>query len=181
MTDTSKLIEKLRYEASEYAAVSHEYALLLEAADEIERLTAEKDGAYEERNKVVAALAKVFPSGIAKTDIPGWLEEWHGCVYIDLPTGQASWHYHDSQAYLFESLPPYEGEWDGHDTTEKYRRLAALPSYHSQWERGLSHQRTRTEAAEAALAEARQAEAMMEAARQASGQGNGSKDDVGDE
>ena len=85
-----------------------------------------KDAAYLERNRVVAALARVFPSGVARTAIEGWSEDWHGCVYIDLPTGQVSWHFHDSQAYLFDGLPPYHGEWDGHDTDEKYRRVAAL-------------------------------------------------------
>jgi hypothetical protein len=88
--------------------------------------TSAKDVAYLERNQVVAALANLFPSGTARTSIEGWDPEWHGCVYIDLPTGQASWHYHDSQAYLFANLPPYKGKWDGHDTPEKYRRLAAV-------------------------------------------------------
>lgn len=90
--------------------------------------TAAKDAAYLERNQVVAALAKCFPSGIARTAIEGWAPEWHGCVYIYLPTGQASWHYHDRDAHLFEGLPPYLDKWDGHDTPEKYRRLAALPT-----------------------------------------------------
>jgi hypothetical protein len=85
-----------------------------------------KDAAYFERNQVVAALAKCFPSGIARTAIEGWSDDWHGCVYIDLPTGQVSWHFHDSQAGLFEGLPPYEKPWDGHTTEEKYRRLLAL-------------------------------------------------------
>ena len=89
-------------------------------------MEARKDAAYLERNQVVAALAKAFPSGVARTAIEGWSEDWHGCVYIDLPTGQASWHFHDSQAYLFDGLPPYTKPWDGHSTEEKYRRLAAL-------------------------------------------------------
>lgn len=93
---------------------------------ELEALRQQKDGAYFERNQVVAALAKCFPSGVAKTSIEGWSEDWHGCVYIDLPTGQVSWHFHDSQAYLFKDLPPYAGAWDGHDTPEKYRRVNAL-------------------------------------------------------
>lgn len=92
----------------------------------LEELRKQKDGAYFERNQVVAALAKCFPSGVAKTAIEGWSEDWHGCVYIDLPTGQVSWHFHDSQAYLFKDLPPYAGKWDGHDTPEKYRRVNAL-------------------------------------------------------
>jgi hypothetical protein len=92
----------------------------------LQQMKARKDAAYLERNQVVAAVAKCFPSGIARTAIEGWSEDWHGCVYIDLPTGQASWHFHDSQAYLFDGLPPYTGTWDGHDTPEKYRRLASL-------------------------------------------------------
>lgn len=87
---------------------------------------AEKDQAYLERNHVVAALARLYPSGIAKTNIPGWSEDWHGCVYIDLPSGQISYHYHDSQAHLFEGLPPYQGEWDGHDKDDVHARLAML-------------------------------------------------------
>lgn len=93
---------------------------------DLEAMRQQKDGAYFERNQVVAALAKCFPSGVAKTAIEGWSEDWHGCVYIDLPTGQVSWHFHDSQAYLFKDLPPYAGAWDGHDTPEKYRRVNAL-------------------------------------------------------
>lgn len=96
------------------------------APDALAEMMARKDAAYEERNKVVAALAKLFPSGIARTAIEGWSEDWHGCVYIDLPTGQVSWHFHDSQAHLFAGLPPYTKAWDGHDTPEKYRRLAAI-------------------------------------------------------
>lgn len=84
------------------------------------------DLAYAERNRVVAALARCFPSGIRKTDIPGWDPEWQNCVFIDLPTGQASWHYHDREAANFADLPPYTKPWDGHDTEEKYGRLAAL-------------------------------------------------------
>lgn len=87
---------------------------------------AELDRTYTERNQIVAALSKLFHAGLARTNIPGWEPEWHGCVYIDLPTGQVSWHYHERDADLFSHLGPYQGKWDGHDTPEKYRRLAAL-------------------------------------------------------
>ena len=93
---------------------------------ERDALVAAKDGAYLERNQLVALLSKVFPAGKKQTAIEGWSEDWHGCVYIDLPTGQASWHYHDSQAYLFDHLPEYQGVWDGHTTDEKYERIAAI-------------------------------------------------------
>lgn len=88
------------------------------------------DAVYEERNRCVALIARMAVSmrikaGVTKTDIPGWDVEWHNCVYIDLPTGQISWHYHDKEAHLFDGLPVYCGTWDGHDTSEKYRRVAA--------------------------------------------------------
>lgn len=87
---------------------------------------AELDAVYSERNKLVALLASLYPSGIKRTAIPGWDEAWHGCVYIDLPTGQASWHYHDREAELFSHLLPYPGDWDGHTTEAKYERIVAL-------------------------------------------------------
>lgn len=92
---------------------------------ELAQMEARKDAAYLERNRLVSLLSKVFPSGKKKTAIEGWSEDWHGCVYIDLPTGQASWHYHDSQAWLFEHLPEYQGGWDGHTTEVKYERIEA--------------------------------------------------------
>ena len=60
----------------------------------------ETQKAYEERNRVVALLATIFPSGLKDTNIPGWDPEWHGCVYIDFPWGQASWHFHDNHRHL---------------------------------------------------------------------------------
>lgn len=36
-------------------------------------------------------------------------------VYIDLPTGQVSWH-----------ITAYAGEWDGHTTEQKYERCRAF-------------------------------------------------------
>lgn len=94
----------------------------------IRAAVAAKDGAYTERNQCVALIARMalssgIKAGIAKTAIEGWSEDWHSCVYIDFPTGQVSWHYHDSHAWMFAGLPVYEGKWDGHDTPEKYRRV----------------------------------------------------------
>ena len=120
---------------SEVAANMEAAAELIELLQgRVALLEREKDGAYLERNQVVAALAKCFPSGVARTAIEGWSEDWHGCVFVDLPAGQASWHFHDSQAHLFEGLPPYPGRWDGHTTAEKYERLGQLP-----WQAGLVH------------------------------------------
>jgi hypothetical protein len=89
---------------------------------------AEIDSVYNERNRCVAALARCarvfgYDVAVTKTNIPGWDAEWHNCVYINLPTGQVSWHYHDRDAVLFEGIETKETEWDGHDTHEKYNRL----------------------------------------------------------
>jgi hypothetical protein len=89
-------------------------------------MISELNNAYYERNKLVRFLASLYPAGIAKTDIPGWDPEWHGCVFIDTPAGQMSWHYHEREAHLFASLPDYGGQWDGHTTQEKYLRLEKL-------------------------------------------------------
>jgi hypothetical protein len=93
-----------------------------------------KDDAYTERNRVVAAFAKLatimdWPVAVTRTAIEGWSEDWHGCVFIDTPQGQVSWHFHDSQADLFRALPHGPATWDGHTTPQKYERLEALVKY----------------------------------------------------
>lgn len=86
------------------------------------------DAAYQERNACVAVMARMalalgWEAGLRKTAIEGWDEAWHNCVWIDFPTGQASWHFHDRDADLFHGLPAYDKPWDGHSTPEKYDRL----------------------------------------------------------
>ncbi len=93
-----------------------------------EETKAQLQSVYKERNQCVALLARMaialgLPAGVAQTAIEGWDAAWHGCVYIDLPTGQVSWHFHSDETYLFNGLPPYTAGWDGHDTPEKYRRV----------------------------------------------------------
>lgn len=85
-----------------------------------------KDAAYSERNKLVRLLASIYPSGIKQTAIEGWDEAWHWCVYIDMPNGQASWHFHIDDLPMFADLPTYAGEWDGHSTEQKYHNILAL-------------------------------------------------------
>lgn len=114
-------IDELRaFDLGRETAVASEIALA--------KMRDRKDAAYFERNQCVALIARMaialgYTAGVAKTAIPGWSEDWHGCVYIDLPTGQVSWHFHDSQSHLYTDLPPYTRAWDGHDTPEKYLRV----------------------------------------------------------
>lgn len=92
--------------------------------EDIKSLQIVTDNAYHERNRLVALLARMFPSGVSKTEIEGWDPAWHNCVYIDLPTGQVSYHFHDREAPLFEGLPPYQGKWDGHTKDIVHERWA---------------------------------------------------------
>jgi len=51
--------------------------------DIVEQLRQTANSVYAERNKLVALLARLYPSGTKRTAIEGWDECWHGCVYID--------------------------------------------------------------------------------------------------
>lgn len=96
----------------------------------IKELEAQKDGAYSERNQLVAALSKLLPAWMERhsEEDTAWDNDWRNIVFIGLPTGQVSWHIHDSEIDHFQHLTKKAGSsWDGHTTEEKYRRLAALP------------------------------------------------------
>lgn len=93
----------------------------------------ERDNAYAERGKVVAALSKLYPSKLARPGgyglDPKEHDGWQWIVFIELPTGQVSWHISDAEADspVFAHLARDESEpWDGHTTDEKYARLASL-------------------------------------------------------
>lgn len=60
---------------------------------------------------LVAACACGFRAGVRVDPAE---PEWP-VIYIELPTGQVSWH-----------LPQHPVAWDGHDTEEKYRRCRAF-------------------------------------------------------
>ena len=89
-----------------------------------------KNNAYRERDMLVCALSKLFPSYLARHDESdtSWEDEWRWIVFIDLPTWQVSWHIHDSERDMFNHLEVKENNWDGHSTDEKYRRLQAIKS-----------------------------------------------------
>ena len=86
-----------------------------------------KNGAYTERDMLVAALSKLLPARLGPNDQPE--PGWTWIVFIDGPTGQLSWHIHDSELSWFDHLDRVEyGQWDGHSTVEKYARLLAMES-----------------------------------------------------
>lgn len=95
-----------------------------------ETLEDAKNGAYAERNQCVALLARMalalgWRAGLGRhpdLDVD-WEDDWRAILFIDLPTGQVSWHFHDSERHLLVGLPEYDWKWDGHDTPQKYKRV----------------------------------------------------------
>lgn len=100
----------------------------LELVNKIEKETKSKNAAYKERDQLVAALSKLFPSYLCHhpEDDKEWDEDWKWIVIVNLPTGQCSWHIHDSEITWFDHLDRKDNDWDGHTTKQKYERVARL-------------------------------------------------------
>lgn len=84
-----------------------------------------------ERNMLVALLAMLakqmgWTVGIRKTNIPDWKPDWEWCCYIDLPTGQISFHFPDDQLPLFAGLEEYTSPYDDHGKPQVAARIAEL-------------------------------------------------------
>lgn len=79
---------------------------------------------YTERARLVALLAASYPSALvhgADPQAPGW-----PVVYVELPTGQCSWHIAPGDIGLFDHVPTVPRHmWDGHDPAERDRRVSA--------------------------------------------------------
>lgn len=105
------------------------YKMLNRQNKVMEDLRKGKDEAYAERNKLVCVLSKLFPAWLGRheeTDT-NWGKEWLNIVYIQLPTGQVSWHIHEDLLPLFAHLElDLSKKWDSHTTDEKYERLLNL-------------------------------------------------------
>ena len=136
MEDSKDLFyQKFQEAASDYNKKTKELATYREVNEEMfTAIATSKDSAYEERDKLVAALSKIFPAWLGLhnngDEDPGWDPEWLRTVLIQLPTGQVSWHIKESELPMFAHLKQdLTKPWDGHDTPEKYRRLAALPAW----------------------------------------------------
>lgn len=103
----------------------------------VEALDAAKNGAYKERDMLLSLLTKALNCVCWLERHPDsdttWENDWRWIVFITLPTGQASWHIHDSELEWFNHLPRRvwqaggdKPSWDGHTTEEKYQRVLAV-------------------------------------------------------
>jgi len=105
--------------------------------EEAKQHKAQLNSVYAERDKLVALAYRLaqmlgYKAGIAEHKLSEgekWNPEWHQVVFIDLPTGQVSWHIHSSEQDWFaqgNELRAYEKPWDEHTTEEKYRRVLEM-------------------------------------------------------
>ena len=78
------------------------------------------DEAYLDRNLAVQILAVMARHLRYNIGVKNRKDEWP-ILYVDLPTGQVSWHIPKEEIVAY--FPDYPGEWDGHDVTEKRDRL----------------------------------------------------------
>ena len=86
-----------------------------------------KNNIYTERNRLVAYLASQWPSILCPDD----KDPEYAIVFIDLQTGQVSWHIPLYDLFLFAHVPFNKEQisseiWDHHSTEEKYDRLKLL-------------------------------------------------------
>lgn len=91
------------------------------------KLESEKISAYRERNIVVAILSRSFPSYLSEhaEDESGWDQRKGWVVYIELPTGQVSWHVERDELAWFSHLAVADrSPWDGHNEELKWTRVS---------------------------------------------------------
>ncbi len=111
-------------------------AQLAAVTAERDEASEQKSTAYRERNQCVAFLTKLaYEAGYHVSmgmhpDDPAWDPDWRNIVFLEGPTGQLSWHIHDSEVSMFAWIWSNTGKWDGHSTEEKYARMAAhMPTH----------------------------------------------------
>jgi hypothetical protein len=95
------------------------------------------DSVYRERAHLVAHLAALYPSVVVHGGDPD-APEWP-VIYIELPTGQASWHLSPDDMDLFGHVTVGARVWDGHTTEEKYRRLGDATALAVRMKEGTNH------------------------------------------
>jgi hypothetical protein len=77
---------------------------------------AQTDENYSRRNTAIyTAVATARAAGLVANVSPDPTDSRWCIAYIELPTGQVSWH-----------VPAHPTPWDGHTTEEKYKRCASF-------------------------------------------------------
>ena len=105
---------------------------LLDQQSDINRLTAERDGAYRERAHLLAWLAFLHaPVSVLAPAIDIDDDGWH-LLFLTVAGRQLSWHIAPRDVELFNHVERVEwsdprAAWDGHTTDDKYQRIRTMP------------------------------------------------------
>jgi len=95
-----------------------------EMVEEVLSLREEKHQAYNERNRLVAFISKLYPSHMTRhPPDPEWDVEWLNIVCVHAPFGQLTWHIKLDELDLFSHLNMANNDWDGTTTEEKYKLI----------------------------------------------------------
>jgi hypothetical protein len=86
--------------------------------DENEKQIAMREAAFVERDSCVGLLIKLA----IKTGMTAGLANGN-TVVLDLPSGQVSWQFEESEAHLFEALPAYTKPVEEIELVEMYTRV----------------------------------------------------------
>lgn len=98
-------------------------------------MAAERDGAYRERARLVAALCTMFGDQAALSETSD--ASGYGLAVIQSEvSGQMSWHIAERDFDVFPAIVrrfPEPPQWDGHTASQKYDRLWALAMFEAGW------------------------------------------------
>ena len=99
--------------------------------NQIKQLKDKLDDTYRERNIMVAALSRVYPSHFSKHDRKekSYDDDYKWIVCVHTPLGTATWHIQKCEKkLLFDHLKlKLKCKWDGHSTEIKYNRILNTP------------------------------------------------------
>lgn len=79
--------------------------------------------AVDDNARLVAFIARIFPSGKREERDPENDLQFGNAIYIDTPFGQFVWFYPHSYDYLFEGLPLYTKHYEKDSTKDVYREM----------------------------------------------------------
>jgi hypothetical protein len=107
---------------------------MLNLEKENERLRKMNKSSNIERDACIGLLSKMallvgLPVGIGKFEVSEETSsgekqsQLQNRIVIDLPSGQVSWDFLDSESHLFEGLPPYGGVLENQTIQENYSKV----------------------------------------------------------
>lgn len=119
-------VSEVQFQVTARVCEDHPDADLVFCGTTTDKSQGEIDKVYWERNLCAATLAKManeagFEAGLAIDEDAE--EGWKNLIFIDLPSGQISYHIPDHILEWFMGLVHYHKKWDGHTIYDKERRM----------------------------------------------------------